>query len=67
MAETIRSIIGFKGESLFDSYKPDGNMRKLTDITKLNSLGWKHTVELGYGIRIVYDWYIKNSQINITK
>ena len=59
LAETIRSIIGFKGDLVFNSAKPDGTMRKLTDVSKLNDLGWKHTVELQEGIKTIYDWYVK--------
>jgi len=58
LAETIRSIIGFKGDLVFNSAKPDGTMRKLTDVSKLNDLGWKHTVELEEGIKKMYDWYV---------
>jgi GDP-L-fucose synthase len=59
LAETIKKIIGFKGVLVFNSDKPDGTMRKLTDVSKLNNLGWKHTVELEEGIKKVYDWYVK--------
>jgi GDP-L-fucose synthase len=58
LAETIKKIIGFKGDLIFNTNKPDGTMRKLTDVSKLNKLGWKHTVELEEGIKLVYDWYI---------
>jgi len=60
LAETIKSIIGFKGELFFNTEKPDGTMRKLTDVTKLNSLGWKHSVELEEGIMKLYNWYVNN-------
>jgi GDP-L-fucose synthase len=60
LAETIRSIIGFKGELVFNSKKPDGTLRKLTDVTKLHELGWKHSVELKEGIKSLYNWYLKN-------
>ena len=59
LAEIIKGIIGFKGDLVFNSDKPDGTMRKLTDVSKLNKLGWKHTIELEEGIKKVYDWYIK--------
>jgi GDP-L-fucose synthase len=59
LAETIKNIIGYKGVLVFNSDKPDGTMRKLTDVSKLNSLGWKHTIELEEGIKKVYDWYVK--------
>ena len=57
LAETIKEIIGFKGELVFNTSKPDGTMRKLTDVSKLNSLGWKHKVELQEGIEKMYSWY----------
>ena len=58
LAETIRSIIGFNGDLVFNSNKPDGTLRKLTDVTKLHGLGWRHKVELSDGIKYIYDWYI---------
>ena len=59
LAETIQSIIGFKGDLVFNANKPDGTLRKLTDVSKLNSLGWKHKIELEEGIKKVYKWYLK--------
>lgn len=59
LAETIASEIGFKGELVFNTDKPDGTMRKLTDVSKLNALGWKHKIELEEGIRKVYQWYVE--------
>jgi len=60
LAETIKQTIGFKGNLVFNTEKPDGTMRKLTDVSKLNSLGWNHTVELEEGIVQIYNWYNKN-------
>jgi GDP-L-fucose synthase len=54
VAYLIKEIVGYKGEILFDKSKPDGTPRKLTDITKLKSLGWKHSIELKEGIAMVY-------------
>tara|TARA_B110000908_G_C10260433_1_gene458812 strand:- start:167 stop:1213 length:1047 start_codon:yes stop_codon:yes gene_type:complete len=59
LAEIIKGIIGFKGDLVFNSDKPDGTMRKLTDVSKLNKLGWKHTIELEEGIKKLYNWYVK--------
>ncbi|MGJ0329359.1 GDP-L-fucose synthase [Aliarcobacter cryaerophilus] len=59
LAELIKNIVGFKGELYFNTEKPDGTMIKLTDPTKLHSLGWKHKVELEDGIRTMYEWYLK--------
>ena len=54
LAELVKDIVGFKGNIVFDTTKPDGTPRKLTDTTKLNSLGWKHKIELAEGIAKVY-------------
>lgn len=61
LAELIKGVIGFKGELKFNADKPDGTMVKLTDPSKLHSLGWKHRVELEDGIRRIYDWYLSKS------
>ncbi len=58
LATLIKETIGFKGRLIFDSSKPDGTPRKLTDVTKLNSLGWKHTVALEDGVNRLYSWYL---------
>ncbi len=50
LAELIKEVIRFKGELVFNSDKPDGTMIKLTDPSKLNSLGWKHKVGLKKGV-----------------
>lgn len=63
LAEFIKNIIGFKGELYFNTDKPDGTMVKLTNPTKLHSLGWKHKIELEDGIKIMYEWYLKNDKI----
>jgi GDP-L-fucose synthase len=64
LAETIQNTIGFKGRLVFNTDKPDGTMRKLTDVSKLNNLGWKHKIELDEGVKMAYYWYILNSEIN---
>ena len=61
LALLIKEIIGFKGELVFNTDKPDGTMVKLTDPSKLHSLGWKHKVELEDGIRTIYTWYLENN------
>ena len=61
LAETIKNIIGFKGELYFNADKPDGTMKKLTDVSKLHGLGWKHKVELKSGIEKMYQWYLGNA------
>ena len=60
LAETIQKITGHQGEIIWDSTKPDGTPRKLMDISKMHSLGWKHKVELEEGIQKTYDWFLEN-------
>lgn len=57
----ISSEISFKGNIKFDSSKPDGTMRKLTDVTKLSNLGWEYKVDIVEGIRMMYRWYLNHS------
>ena len=58
LAHLVKEKVGFKGELFFNSDKPDGTMRKLTDPSKLHSLGWHHSIEIEEGINKIYDWYI---------
>ncbi len=58
LAEQIKATVGFKGKLQFNTSKPDGTMRKLTDVSKLHSLGWQHQIEIDEGIRKIYEWYI---------
>lgn len=58
LAEIIKDTIGFKGDLVFNTTKPDGTMRKLTDVSKLNDLGWKHKVNLKEGIDKICQWYL---------
>ena len=58
LAYLIKDIIGYKGDFYFNTSKPDGTMRKVTDVSKLHRLGWGHKIELGEGIRKVYKWYV---------
>ena len=62
LAETIKEIIGFQGELYFNADKPDGTMKKLTDVSKLHELGWKHKVGLRNGIEKVYAWYLEENK-----
>ncbi len=59
LALLIKDIIGYKGEIEFDATKPDGTPRKLMDVSKLHSKGWKHTIELREGIKLAYDDFLK--------
>lgn len=58
LAQTIKKIVGFQGELYFNDTKPDGTMTKLTNPSKLHSLGWKHSIELEDGIKTMYQWYL---------
>ncbi len=60
LAEIIKKIVGFEGEFYFNTSKPDGTMVKLTDPSKLNTLDWKHKLELEDGIEKMYEWYLNN-------
>lgn len=60
VAELIVKETGFGGELLWDASKPDGTMRKLTDVTKLHSLGWHHKIEIDEGVRRLYGWYLRD-------
>ena len=64
VAEKIIAEIGFKGELRWDASKPDGTLRKLTDVTKLHNLGWHHKIEIDEGIHRLYEWYLKGICIN---
>ena len=57
-AQLIAQRVGYKGEIRFNADKPDGTMRKLTDVSKLNALGWCHQIEIQEGIDKMYSWYI---------
>ncbi len=54
LAETVRNVVGYLGEIVFDSSKPDGTLRKLMDINKLNNLGWQATMSLEDGLKQAY-------------
>lgn len=60
LIELICEVVGFKGELVFDSTKPDGTPRKLLDTSKLTNLGWSPQISLKAGIRGTYDWYCQN-------
>ena len=59
LALKIKEVVGYKGELRFNPEKPDGTPRKLTDPSKLHELGWKHSISLDEGIRLIYNWYLK--------
>ena len=60
LAEKIKACIKYNGVFRFNTLKPDGTMKKMTDITKLHQLGWKHTISLQEGIEKLYSWYLNS-------
>ncbi|WP_163182727.1 GDP-L-fucose synthase [Neobacillus sedimentimangrovi] len=60
LAKKIKAVVGYTGEIQFDTTKPDGTPRKLVDVTKLNSLGWKAKISLDEGLKKAYQWYLEN-------
>ena len=57
VAEKVKAAVGFQGTIVWDTTKPDGTPRKLTDVTKLHSLGWHHQVDIEEGVQRLFDWY----------
>lgn len=62
LAELIGDLVGFKGEIVWDTSKPDGPMRRLFDVTRLHQLGWHHGVELKDGIKKMYERYLRTER-----
>lgn len=58
LSQLIVDYVGYEGNIVFDASKPDGTMRKLTDVTKLHNLGWHHKIEIEEGVKRMYDWYL---------
>jgi GDP-L-fucose synthase len=61
VAILVKNIVGFSGDLWFNIEKPDGTMRKLLDVSKLNSLGWQHKVDIETGLNMMYTWYTKDN------
>ena len=61
LANLIKEIVGFEGELVFDTSKPDGTYQKLMDSSKLNALGWKPKIPLREGIQSVYQHYLSKN------
>lgn len=61
LANLIKEIVGYKGELVFDNSKPDGTMRKLMDVSRINALGWKAKTALKDGVKIVYNDFLNNN------
>ena len=60
LAETVKEVVGFEGDVVFNTDMPDGTPRKLTVVDKLHGLGWKHKVSLNEGIKLAYNWFLEN-------
>lgn len=59
-AKTMKDVVGFKGKITFDKTKPDGVPRKLIDVTRLENMGWKYSMDLKEGLEKTYRWYLKS-------
>jgi GDP-L-fucose synthase len=59
LAQLVKETVGFTGDLLFDAAKPDGTPRKLSDVSRLHALGWRHRVGLREGLRTTYQWYLE--------
>ncbi|MFD1258924.1 GDP-L-fucose synthase family protein [Mucilaginibacter terrae] len=64
LAELVKYTVGFEGEITFDTSKPDGTPRKLMDVSKLHSKGWKHTIDLPQGISLAYQDFLSKQEVN---
>jgi len=62
LARMVKAIVGFDGELVFDTSKPDGTPRKLADSSRLHALGWQHRIDLAEGVRDAFRWFADYSQ-----
>ena len=62
LAMMIQKIVGFEGEIIWDTTRPNGTPRKLLDVNRIESTGWKYTIELEDGIRLAYEWFLENKE-----
>ncbi|MBO4815240.1 MAG: GDP-L-fucose synthase [Muribaculaceae bacterium] len=60
LAQLVKKAVGYRGEVKWDATKPDGTLRKLTDVSKLHALGWHHSMEIEDGVPALYNWYLSN-------
>ncbi len=64
LATLVANIVGYKGSIMFNTIMPDGTPRKLLDVSRLHSLGWRERYSLEEGLRLTYDWYLRKWQNN---
>lgn len=62
LAQIVKRTVGYQGEIVWNTQMPDGTPRKLTDVSKLHSLGWHHKVDLEEGVALAYEWFVQNEQ-----
>jgi GDP-L-fucose synthase len=61
LAQTIKKVVGFEGELLFDPAKPEGTPRKLLDVSRINNMGWQAKISLEDGLQDAYQWFLSNA------
>lgn len=62
LTETVARVVGYKGEIVWDTTKPDGTPRKLMDVSRLKALGWGYSIELEAGLRHSYEWFLEHQE-----
>jgi GDP-L-fucose synthase len=65
LAQLVKEAVGFEGRLSFDATKPDGTLRKLLDVSKLHSMGWKHSIKLKEGIALAYADFLAKQEVEI--
>lgn len=63
LAYMIKDLVGYEGQLVFDTTKPDGMPKKLLDVSRLHEAGWRHKISFEEGLKSTYDWYLKNEAI----
>ena len=65
LAEKVKRVVGFEGDIMFNSSKPDGTPRKLVDVTRLHELGWQASISLDEGLKRAYEWFLNNRDATV--
>lgn len=63
LADMVRETVGYSGEMIFDTSRPDGTPRKLLDVSKIHKLGWRHKTDLREGLKNTYQWYLEHEAV----